>query len=193
MRSRDKIKLSSKQDKTEKQRVQPPCYAFRAVGEPAHNKSKHHFAHQPFQHQFELSPLNYFVNKKMSEKIGTIYFQLDYYPSSQFAGLHLALKSGLYAAKGIDVIFLSPTAAGGEEPDLVVQRQRELDMESGCSYSNFPAGIFQSTPKVSVGSAEQSVILAGIARNVQVKAFATIFQESPLSLASLPGLVWRTY
>ena len=122
-----------------------------------------------------------------AQKLGTVYFQLDYYPSSQFAGLHLADKKGLYAAKGIEVIFLNPTAAGGEEPDLVVQRQRELDMESGSSYSNFPAGIFASTQKISVGSAEQSVILAGIARNVQVKAFATIFQESPLCLASLPG------
>jgi hypothetical protein len=122
------------------------------------------------------------------EKIGTIHFQLDYYPSSQFAGLHLASKKGIYSKYGLDVIFLNPTAAGGEEPDLVVQRQRELDMESGNSYSNFPAGKFSSLPTISIGSAEQSVVLGAIVRNVQVKAFATIFQDSPLCLASLPGI-----
>jgi hypothetical protein len=123
------------------------------------------------------------------EKIGTIHFQLDYYPSSQFAGLHLAKRIGIYSKHGLDVIFLNPTAAGGEEPDLVVQRQRELDMESGNSYSNFPAGKYSSLPNISIGSAEQSVIVGAIVRNVQVKAFATIFQDSPLCLASLPGIL----
>jgi hypothetical protein len=35
----------------------------------------------------------------------------------------------MYKAKGLDVSFLPPTPEGGEEPELVVKRQREMDAD----------------------------------------------------------------
>jgi hypothetical protein len=41
--------------------------------------------------------------------------------------------------------------------------------------------------QVAIGSVEQNVLIPAIARNVACMGFATIFQGSPLCIASLPS------
>ena len=72
-----------------------------------------------------------------------------------------------------------PTHHGGDEPALVCNMQRAFDKESG--------GCAAETPQLVIGTVEQNVLIPAVARGVQSKAFATIFQRSPLALAALPG------
>jgi hypothetical protein len=77
----------------------------------------------------------------LSKCIGMVSVLLDYYPSAQFACLHVANRLGLFRKKGLELNLLLPA----------------------------------------------NVLIPVVARGVQSKAFATIFQRSPLALAALPG------
>lgn len=103
-----------------------------------------------------------------------IHVQLDYHPSSQYAGIHLALKSGLYANSGLEVTLAKPGADGGDEPKLVADNQAQFDK----------GGLIDT---ISIGIVEQNVLIPAISNNVKVKAFASIFQRTPLILLGLPG------
>jgi ABC-type nitrate/sulfonate/bicarbonate transport system substrate-binding protein len=115
----------------------------------------------------------------LSKCIGRVSVLLDYYPSAQFAGLHVANRLGLFRKKGLELNLLPPPGAGGDEPALVCNMQRAFDKESG--------GCAAETPQLVIGTVEQNVLIPAVARGVQSKAFATIFQRSPLALAALPG------
>ena len=103
-----------------------------------------------------------------------IHVQLDYHPSSQYAGIHLALKSGLYSNSGLEVTLAKPGADGGDEPKLVADNQAQFDK----------GGLVDT---ISIGIVEQNVLIPAISNNVKVKAFASIFQRTPLILLGLPG------
>ena len=111
--------------------------------------------------------------------IGRMSVLLDYYPSAQFAGIHVANRMGLYLKRGLDVEVLPPPGAGGDEPQLVCNLQRAFDKDGG--------GCKGAVPRLAVGTVEQNVLIPAVARGVPAKAFATLFQSSPLALASLPG------
>lgn len=116
--------------------------------------------------------------------IGRVSVLLDYYPSAQFAGLHVASRMGLYRKRGLDVTLLPPPGAGGDEPQLVCNLQRAFDKDGG--------GCAEAVPRLAVGTVEQNVMIPAVARGVPSKAFATLFQSSPLALASLPGCKLNT-
>ena len=103
-----------------------------------------------------------------------IHVQLDYHPSSQYAGIHLAMKQGLYAKHGLGITLALPGKDGGDEPKLVVDKQAQFDK----------AGEIET---ISIGIVEQNVLIPAISNNVPVKAFASIFQRTPLILLGLPG------
>jgi ABC-type nitrate/sulfonate/bicarbonate transport system substrate-binding protein len=112
-----------------------------------------------------------------SSGIGRVSVLLDYYPSAQFAGLHLANRLGLYRSRGLDLALLPPPGAGGDEPQLVCNLQKAFDKEGAAA----------AVPRLAVGTVEQNVLIPAVARGVGAKAFATTFQSSPLALAALPG------
>lgn len=103
-----------------------------------------------------------------------IHIQLDYHPSSQYAGIHLAMKNGLYAKHGLEVTLAMPGKDGGDEPKLVADKQAQFDKTGEID-------------TISIGIVEQNVLIPAISNNVQVKAFASIFQRTPLILLGLPG------
>lgn len=57
----------------------------------------------------------------------TIHVQLDYHPGAQYAGLLLALKNDLYTKQGINVVLTKASQDGGDEPQLVIEKQAEID------------------------------------------------------------------
>jgi hypothetical protein len=59
-----------------------------------------------------------------------IHVQLDYHPSSQYAGMHLALKQELYLKRGLEVILVKPGKHGGDEPKVVLDKQAEFDISA---------------------------------------------------------------
>jgi ABC-type nitrate/sulfonate/bicarbonate transport system substrate-binding protein len=103
-----------------------------------------------------------------------IHVQLDYHPSSQYAGMHLALKQELYLKRGLEVILVKPGKHGGDEPKVVLDKQAEFDISA-------------QSESISIGIVEQNVLIPAICNNVNVRAFASIFQTTPLILLGLPG------
>mmetsp|Transcript_105144 Transcript_105144/g.165907 ORF Transcript_105144/g.165907 Transcript_105144/m.165907 type:complete len:1180 (+) Transcript_105144:50-3589(+) len=98
-----------------------------------------------------------------------IIFQLDYHMSSQFAGVAMAMRSGLYKRAGIDLHWLPPCTPG--EESKVVQE-----------------GFQQDFGKILwVGSMEQNTLLPSVSAGCNVKAVAAMFGRSPLCVAGLPG------
>jgi len=95
--------------------------------------------------------------------------QLDYYMSSQFAGVAVAMRRGLYAKAGIELEVL-PTCPPGEEAKVVSEGYSQ---GRGAS--------------LWVGCMEQNTLLPSIASGCKVKAVAAMFGRSPLCLASMPG------
>jgi NMT1/THI5 like len=85
------------------------------------------------------------------------------------------MQKNLYKQNGLDVILTKPGEHGGDEPKVVVDKQTELDN----------AG---ETDSISIGIVEQNVLIPAIGNNVNVKAFASIFQMTPLILLGLPGI-----
>jgi len=96
--------------------------------------------------------------------------QLDYYLSAQFAGVAVAERQGLYAARGVRLALL-PDCPVGEEARSVRARQ-DAHPEA-----------------LAVGTVEQNVLVPVLAKDPSLKmtAVAAMFQESPLGLAALPG------
>jgi len=97
-----------------------------------------------------------------------IILQLDYHMSSQFAGVAVGLRSGLYKQAGIDLQWLPPCFPGDEAK--VVE-----------------AGFSKCDSTLWVGSMEQNTLLPAVANGCKVKAVAAMFRRSPLCLAGLPG------
>eukprot|EP00418_Pyrodinium_bahamense_P092060 CAMPEP_0179039768 /NCGR_PEP_ID=MMETSP0796-20121207/15307_1 /TAXON_ID=73915 /ORGANISM="Pyrodinium bahamense, Strain pbaha01" /LENGTH=1437 /DNA_ID=CAMNT_0020736103 /DNA_START=1 /DNA_END=4314 /DNA_ORIENTATION=- len=98
-----------------------------------------------------------------------VFFQLDYHMSSQFAGVAMGLRSGLYKRAGISLQWLPPCFPG-EEAKVV---------EEGFSGSDGAV--------LWVGCMEQNTLLPAVASGRGVKAVAAMFGKSPLCLAGLPG------
>lgn len=121
-----------------------------------------------------LSSASVSARSSCGKRFLRIHVKLDYHPSSQYAGIHLAMQKNLYSQNGLDVILTKPGEHGGDEPKVVVDKQTELDI----------AG---ETESISIGIVEQNVLIPAIGNNVKVKAFASIFQMTPLILLGLPG------
>eukprot|EP00931_Biecheleriopsis_adriatica_P055162 TRINITY_DN32550_c0_g1_i1.p1 TRINITY_DN32550_c0_g1~~TRINITY_DN32550_c0_g1_i1.p1 ORF type:complete len:1472 (+),score=241.00 TRINITY_DN32550_c0_g1_i1:120-4535(+) len=99
--------------------------------------------------------------------------QLDYYMSSQFAGIALGAKSGLYKKAGLDIQFL-PTCPPGDEAKIVsLAFQRD---PTTCTY---------------VGCMEQNTLLPEMALGRKVTPLAAMFGRSPLCLTGMPGAELR--
>jgi len=105
----------------------------------------------------------------MSQPVRKLVFQLDYYMSAQFAGMAMALRSGLYQKAGIDLQWLPPCPPG-DEAKVVGQGFHS----SGGS-------------TLWLGCMEQNTLLPAVAQGCQMKAVAAMFGRSPLCIAGLPG------
>ncbi|MBD0336080.1 MAG: ABC transporter substrate-binding protein [Cyanobacteria bacterium Co-bin13] len=87
--------------------------------------------------------------------------QLDWKFNVQFAGPLMADHQGLYADKGLAVT-LKPWESGMVLPEVV------------------------AADPMTIGCAEQNLILSAQAAGAPIRAIATMFQASPLALMSLP-------
>jgi hypothetical protein len=84
----------------------------------------------------------------LSKCIGMVSVLLDYYPSAQFACVHVANRLGLFRKKGLELNLLLPPGAGGDEPALVCNMPRAFEKESG--------GCASETPQLALGTVEQT-------------------------------------
>jgi methylenetetrahydrofolate dehydrogenase (NADP+)/methenyltetrahydrofolate cyclohydrolase len=108
----------------------------------------------------------------VQRELDTVHLQLDYFMSSQFAGVAVAIQQGLYTGQGLDVRLL-PECPPGLEPQavLAVQAQHPADL---C-----------------VGTIEQNVLAPYCAsdegkQGASVVAVGAMLGRSPLCLAALP-------
>lgn len=122
-----------------------------------------------------LSPISVSARSSSGKRFMRIHVKLDYHPSSQYAGIHLAMQKNLYKRIGLDVVLTKPGEHGGDEPKFVVDKQTELENAAELD-------------SISIGIVEQNVLIPAIGNNVPVKAFASIFQMTPLILLGLPGI-----
>jgi hypothetical protein len=96
--------------------------------------------------------------------------QLDYYMSSQFAGIAVAQDKGLYLSHGID-LHIQPTCEPGLEPYAVIEQHKAAEPGTVC-----------------IGTVEQNVLFPCVSSDgVEVSAVAAIFGSSPLALAAMPN------
>ena len=95
--------------------------------------------------------------------------QLDYFMSTQFAGIAVAEAKGLYKQVGINLELL-PTCPVGLEP----RRVRE-------------AFELRKRKELCIGIIEQNVLIPVLAESgdIDVRAIATMFSRSPLCLATI--------
>lgn len=98
-----------------------------------------------------------------------VVLQLDYYMSSQFAGVAVGIRKGLYKNAGINLEWLHPCKPGDEAKVVVDNFQRD------------------GGKNLWVGTMEQNTLLPAVAQGCQVKAVSAMFGKSPLCLAGLPG------
>mmetsp|Transcript_145361 Transcript_145361/g.264150 ORF Transcript_145361/g.264150 Transcript_145361/m.264150 type:complete len:1207 (-) Transcript_145361:38-3658(-) len=105
----------------------------------------------------------------MSLAMRKVFFQLDYYMSSQFAGVAMGLRYGLYKRAGLKLHCLPPCFPGHEAKIV----------EEGFHRAGRQA--------LWVGSMEQNTLLPAVASGCAVKAVAAMFGKSPLCLVGLPG------
>ncbi|MBE9078527.1 ABC transporter substrate-binding protein [Romeria aff. gracilis LEGE 07310] len=101
------------------------------------------------------------VNPQAAEATMSLNMQLDWKFNVQFAGLMLAAAAGLYTEKGL-AVELMPWESGLVVTDAVIENPMTL----GC--------------------AEQNLILDAQAAGAPIRAIATMFQASPLALMALP-------
>jgi len=103
-------------------------------------------------------------------------FQLDYYMSSQYAGVANAIVNNLYADKGLDVSIL-PTCPVGKEQENVRKYK-------------------DSNPSTIVmGSVEQNIFVPTLMANPMLKttAISAMFAKSPLCIVSLKDSSQETH
>lgn len=89
-----------------------------------------------------------------------LFFQLDWHPNAQFAGLLLAQERGWYREANLEVTFLPI----GQEPDAVHR------VVAGTNW---------------LGCAESSVLVSARASGAPIRAIGTMLQAGPLALISL--------
>jgi hypothetical protein len=111
--------------------------------------------------------------RQASSSLDTVYLQLDYFMSAQFAGVAVALQHGLYTAAALDVRLL-PECYPGLEPQAVLAAQA------------------QHPGALCVGTIEQNVLAPYAASEegkagAKVVAVGAMFGRSPLCLAALPA------
>ncbi|KAM3567821.1 hypothetical protein VYU27_010042 [Nannochloropsis oceanica] len=100
-----------------------------------------------------------------------VFFQGDYeLLSSQFAGLVVAAKKGIFKAKGIDVI-LRGRVRPGSEADVVAAIQEAVGEKGG----------------VALGCAEQNIVVPAQHGGAPVKVISAMYHKSPLGLGLLPS------
>mmetsp|Transcript_33015 Transcript_33015/g.76064 ORF Transcript_33015/g.76064 Transcript_33015/m.76064 type:complete len:359 (-) Transcript_33015:2759-3835(-) len=101
--------------------------------------------------------------------LNTLSLQLDYYMSSQFAGIASAMTNQLYEKNGIDLKFLPICPVGHE-------------MNSVRNNANG-----EGSSEVSIGSVEQNIFIPMLYKNpnLRVKSVAAMFRKTPLCLTSL--------
>lgn len=94
-------------------------------------------------------------------------FQLDYHLGSQFAGLIVAQRNGLYAKRGLEVNLLAPPPPG-QEPELVYAASEQR--EDGV---------------IALGCIEQNTFVPSVlAQGLPIKAISAMLHSTPLALAS---------
>jgi len=106
----------------------------------------------------------------MSLAMRKVFFQLDYHMSSQFAGVAMGLRNGLYRRAGLNLQWLPPCFPGDEAK--VVEE----------AFSKNGGEILWA------GCMEQNTLLPAVASGCEVNAVAAMFGTSPLCVAGLPGL-----
>jgi ABC-type nitrate/sulfonate/bicarbonate transport system substrate-binding protein len=90
--------------------------------------------------------------------------QLDWKPTAQFAGILVAKQKGFYAAEGLDVTIIR---GDGDTPSVDLVARNANDAQSW------------------VGITEADLLLAGRAKGLPLKAFATMMQTTPFALLTL--------
>jgi len=102
-----------------------------------------------------------------------VLFQPDYFMSPQFAGLAVALRTGRYARRGIELDILPLGGAGERAEEVSIVARAKAD-----------------SPLL-VGSTEQYILTQALRDGTPgesgVRAVAAMFGRSPLALAALPG------
>lgn len=106
--------------------------------------------------------------KPMASLLRRVRFQPDYFMSPQFAGVAVALRSGGYARRGLDVEVLPVGAAGESAAEISI-----VGSDAGDA--------------LIVGSTEQNILIPAQRAGAPVQAVAAMFGASPLALAALPG------
>ncbi len=106
-----------------------------------------------------------------SVETGIVSLQLDYYMSSQFAGIAIAMTQNMYAQLDLQVNIL-PTCPPGMELHRVRQHANASDNKTTV-----------------VGCVEQNIMIPTLYNDkdnyLQVQAMAAMFRQSPLCLVSL--------
>lgn len=103
----------------------------------------------------------------MSKKV---LVQLDYFMSTQFAGVAMAMRRGLYKRAQLDVHLL-PTVEAGLEVSAALKAAEQ----------------HKGTGTAVIGLQEQNILSPLIASGAKVQPVAAMFGRSPLELAALPG------
>ncbi|HKB89030.1 MAG TPA: ABC transporter substrate-binding protein [Opitutaceae bacterium] len=95
------------------------------------------------------------------EPLKPVLMQLDWVPNVQFAGIYMAKEKGFYREAGLDVT-IRP----------VVKDQETV-------------GTVLASPGFALGCAESNVLMLAHAKGANIKALATMFQDSPMGWMSL--------
>jgi NitT/TauT family transport system substrate-binding protein len=95
-----------------------------------------------------------------------LHVQLDWKPTAQFAGILVAKQKGFYAKEGLDVTIVR---GDGDTPSVELVAQHANDATGW------------------VGITEADLLLAGCAKGLPLKAFATMMQTTPFALLTLKG------
>ncbi|EWM22780.1 NMT1/THI5-like protein, partial [Nannochloropsis gaditana] len=99
-----------------------------------------------------------------------VFFQGDYeLLSSQFAGLVVAAKSGLFQSRGIDLV-LRGKVRPGSEADVVAGIQEAVGDRGNLA----------------LGCAEQNIVVPAQAHGAPVQVVSAMYHKSPLGLGLLP-------
>lgn len=110
------------------------------------------------------------LGRTMKRSLTTVRFQPDFYLGPQFAGVLLALESGLYSSAGISLELL-PLLGSGETA-------AEIPLVAAAA----PGG------PLTCGTTEQNILVPYLReRAAPVKAVGAMFGRSPLALAGLPS------
>jgi len=107
---------------------------------------------------------------RLSTRLASVKFQLDYHLSSQFAGLVVAQSQGIYAKRGLNVDLLAPPIPGAEPALVTSMQEAALDehLVLGCVEQN-------------------TLIAAQLYGRHPIRAVSAMLHSTPLAVATAPG------